>query len=103
MANTDAEGDRLGSLIGNRQILMMGNHGVLVCAATVAEAFDLTYYLERACRNLILAYSTGQKVYAKKWRKVALLSLTHLVVKAEATIQLLVLASFLMKHQYCGK
>jgi ribulose-5-phosphate 4-epimerase/fuculose-1-phosphate aldolase len=62
MANTDAEGDRLGSLLGNKQIMMMGNHGVLVCAATVAEAFDLTYYLERACRNLILAHSSGQKL-----------------------------------------
>jgi ribulose-5-phosphate 4-epimerase/fuculose-1-phosphate aldolase len=62
MANTDAEGDRLGGLLGNRQIMMMGNHGVLVCASTVAEAFDLTYYLERACRNLILAYSSGQKL-----------------------------------------
>ena len=63
MANTDAEGDRLGRLLGNKQIMMMGNHGVLVCASTVAEAFDLTYYLERACRNLILAYSTGQKLH----------------------------------------
>ena len=63
MANSDAEGDRLGSLLGNKQIMMMGNHGVLVCASTVAEAFDLTYYLERACRNLILAYSTGQKLH----------------------------------------
>lgn len=63
MANTDAEGDRLGSMLGNKQIMMMGNHGVLVCAATVAEAFDLTYYLERACRNLVLAYSTGQPLH----------------------------------------
>ena len=63
MANTDAEGDRLGSLLGNKRIMMMGNHGVLVCADTVAEAFDLTYYLERACRNMILAYSTGQQLH----------------------------------------
>jgi len=63
MANTDAEGDRLGRLLGNKQIMMMGNHGIMVCAATVAEAFDLTYYLERACRNLVLAYSTGQKLH----------------------------------------
>lgn len=63
MANTDAEGDRLGQLLGNKHIMMMGNHGILVCASTVAEAFDLTYYLERACRNLILAYSTGQKLH----------------------------------------
>jgi ribulose-5-phosphate 4-epimerase/fuculose-1-phosphate aldolase len=63
MANTDDEGDRLARLLGNRSIMMMGNHGILVCAATVAEAFDLTYYLERACRNLVLAYQTGQKLH----------------------------------------
>jgi ribulose-5-phosphate 4-epimerase/fuculose-1-phosphate aldolase len=62
MANTDAEGDRLARLMGNKSIMMMGNHGVLVCAATVAEAFDLTYYLERSCRTLVLAYQTGQKL-----------------------------------------
>ena len=62
MANTDAEGDRLGRLLGNKQIMMMGNHGVLVCASTVAEAFDLTYYLERACRNLCWPIQTGQKL-----------------------------------------
>jgi ribulose-5-phosphate 4-epimerase/fuculose-1-phosphate aldolase len=49
-------------LMGNRSIMMMGNHGVLVCAETVAEAFDLTYYLERSCRTLIKAYQTGQKL-----------------------------------------
>ena len=63
MANTDAEGDRLAKLMGNKSIMMMGNHGVLVCAATVAEAFDLTYYLERASRNLVLAYQTGQRLH----------------------------------------
>ena len=63
MANSDDEGDRLARLMGNRSIMMMGNHGVLVCAATVAEAFDLSYYLERACRNLVLAYQTGQPLH----------------------------------------
>ena len=63
MANSDAEGDRIARLMGNKSIMMMGNHGVLVCAASVAEAFDLTYYLERACRNLVLAYQTGQKLH----------------------------------------
>ena len=63
MANSDEEGDRLARLIGNKSIMMMGNHGILVCASTVAEAFDLAYYLERACRNLVLAYQTGQKLH----------------------------------------
>ena len=63
MANSDEEGDRIARLMGNKSIMMMGNHGVLVCAQTVAEAFDLTYYLERSCRNLVLAYQTGQKLH----------------------------------------
>jgi ribulose-5-phosphate 4-epimerase/fuculose-1-phosphate aldolase len=41
---------------------MLGNHGVLVVADTVAEAFDDLYYLERACQTLALAYSTGQRL-----------------------------------------
>ena len=60
MANSDEEGDRLASLLGNRKTMMMGNHGVLVVANTVAEAFDQLYYLERACQTLAIAYSTGQ-------------------------------------------
>ncbi len=63
MANSDEEGDRLARLMGNKQIMMMGNHGILVCAASVAEAYDLTYYLERSCRNMVLAYQTGQKLH----------------------------------------
>ncbi|MCA0432445.1 MAG: class II aldolase/adducin family protein [Proteobacteria bacterium] len=63
MANTDAEGDRIARLMGNKSIMMMGNHGVLIAAASVAEAFDLAYYLERACRNLVFAYQTGQKLH----------------------------------------
>jgi ribulose-5-phosphate 4-epimerase/fuculose-1-phosphate aldolase len=63
MANSDEEGNRLARLLGNKSIMMMGNHGVLICAATVAEAFDITYYLEKSCRNLILAYQTGQKLH----------------------------------------
>lgn len=60
MANTSEEGDRLAALMGNKRTMMMGNHGVLTCAATITEGFDDMYYLERACRNLALAYQTGQ-------------------------------------------
>jgi ribulose-5-phosphate 4-epimerase/fuculose-1-phosphate aldolase len=63
MANSDDEGDRIARLLGNKSIMMMGNHGVLICASTVAEAYDLTYYLERSCRNLVLAYQTGQPLH----------------------------------------
>jgi ribulose-5-phosphate 4-epimerase/fuculose-1-phosphate aldolase len=62
MADNDAEGLRLVRMLGNRNTMMMGNHGVLIAGPSVAEAFDNLYYLERACQTLVLAYSTGQKL-----------------------------------------
>jgi ribulose-5-phosphate 4-epimerase/fuculose-1-phosphate aldolase len=63
MANSEEEGDRIAALMGNKSTMLMGNHGVLVCGATVADAFDRLYYLERSCRNLALAYQTGKPLH----------------------------------------
>jgi len=54
------EGERLVGVLGRHNSMLMGNHGVLVTAATVAEAFEELYFLERAAKTLVLAYSTGQ-------------------------------------------
>jgi len=55
-----SEGARVAGLLGkDKSVLMMGNHGVLVIGASVAEAFDDLYYLERAAKVQILALSTG--------------------------------------------
>jgi ribulose-5-phosphate 4-epimerase/fuculose-1-phosphate aldolase len=62
LADDKAEGDRLARTLGNKSRMMMGNHGVLIAGATVAEAFEDLYFLERACQTLVLAYSTGQKL-----------------------------------------
>ncbi len=53
------EGDRLCRAIGNKSVLFLANHGVIVTGSTVAEAFDTLYFLERTCQNQILAMSTG--------------------------------------------
>ena len=61
MALNAAEGARVAALLGeHKSVLMMGNHGVLVTGASVAEAFDDLYYLERAAKVQILALSTGR-------------------------------------------
>ncbi len=60
LADTPAEGARLAQALGDKQILMMGNHGVLVVGDTVAETFDALYHVERASRTLMLAYASGQ-------------------------------------------
>ena len=57
----NAEGDRLARALGAKRVMFLANHGVIVVGPTVAEAFDLMYYLERACRLQVLARSMGGK------------------------------------------
>src|SRR5262249_16300959 len=59
IADHGAEGERLARVLGNKTRLMMGNHGVVIVAETVAEAFHDLYYLERACQTLTLARANG--------------------------------------------
>ena len=41
-------------------VAFLGNHGVVVCGARIAHAYDDLYYLERACMRQVLAQSTGR-------------------------------------------
>jgi ribulose-5-phosphate 4-epimerase/fuculose-1-phosphate aldolase len=59
-ADTLSEGERLARAIGDRNILFMANHGVLVLGRSVAEAYDRLYNLERACQVQLYAMWTGQ-------------------------------------------
>ena len=56
------EGDRLARALGDKRVMFLANHGVTTVGPSVAEAFDLMYYLERACRLQVLALSTGLKL-----------------------------------------
>lgn len=56
----EEEAERLSRCLGNKSILMMGNHGVMIVGETVARAFDELYYFERACRTVVMAYMTGK-------------------------------------------
>ena len=61
MALTETEGDRVAKLLGpDKTVLLMANHGVLVIGPTVAAAFDLLYYFERAAQTLLTCYATGR-------------------------------------------
>ncbi len=62
IATGEEEGGRIAGAIGDQNAVMMGNHGVTTLGASVAEAFDAIYHLERACRTMVLAYSTGQEL-----------------------------------------
>jgi ribulose-5-phosphate 4-epimerase/fuculose-1-phosphate aldolase len=60
MALANEEGDRLAGLLGNKSVLMMGNHGVLVTGPTIAQAFDEIYYFERAAETLMTCYASNR-------------------------------------------
>lgn len=59
-ALAEEEGRRIAEALGDKPIVFLKNHGVIVTGPSVAEAFDELYYLEQACRQLVLAYSTGR-------------------------------------------
>ena len=60
------EGERLADMLGDNKILMMGSHGVATIAGSVAEAYDLLYYIERAAQVQLFAMWTGQKLLEMK-------------------------------------
>ena len=55
-----SEGERLAAILGDKQILFMKNHGVLVVGETVAQAYRRLYKLEKVCKVQVLALSTGR-------------------------------------------
>ena len=60
LALSGAEGDRMAAKLRTADVLFLANHGVIVCGASVAYAFDDLYYLERACMLQVLAHGTGK-------------------------------------------
>ena len=60
-----AEGERIARAMltsdgGAADVVFLANHGVVVCAAQLAHAYDDLYYLERACQAQVLAQSSGR-------------------------------------------
>ena len=61
LSTDTAERQRLAASLGDHNVLILRNHGVLTCGATVGEAFMLMYYLERSCRVQIQVLATGRE------------------------------------------
>jgi ribulose-5-phosphate 4-epimerase/fuculose-1-phosphate aldolase len=56
------EGERMADALGDKSVLMLRNHGVLVTGHSVAQALDRLYFLERACQAQVIALSTGGRL-----------------------------------------
>jgi ribulose-5-phosphate 4-epimerase/fuculose-1-phosphate aldolase len=53
---------RLVADLGPHNAMILRNHGLLACGRTVAEAFNMLYWLERACDAQVAAMSCGSKL-----------------------------------------
>lgn len=60
LARDPAEGERLADVLGEKTILFLAHHGVVVTGRTIAEAYDRLYQLERAAQVQLYAAWTGQ-------------------------------------------
>ena len=53
---------RLTRDLGSHKAMILRNHGLLTCGASIPETFDYMYYLERACQTQINALAGGAKL-----------------------------------------
>lgn len=53
------ERERLVADLGDRNVMILRNHGLLTCGRTVGEAFALMFNMERACRAQLAIMSSG--------------------------------------------
>ncbi len=60
LALDNSEGDRMAAAMGDKTVLFLGHHGVIVTGASVHAAWNDLYFLERAAMVQILAMSTGR-------------------------------------------
>ncbi|MGB8819490.1 MAG: class II aldolase and adducin N-terminal domain-containing protein [Rhizobiaceae bacterium] len=60
----EEEGERCAAMLTDpkKKVLIMGNHGVLVIGASVADTFNRLYYFERAAETYIKALQTGMRL-----------------------------------------
>ena len=61
-ADFTSEGERLARVMGDRKIVFLKNHGILVTGDTIAQAYKYLYKMERVCRAQVLAMSTGKEL-----------------------------------------
>ena len=61
MSTEIEESDSLVKSLGNNNVMILRNHGLLTCGKTIGETFMLMYYLDRACKNQIDILSTNEE------------------------------------------
>ena len=62
IVSTEGERERMLAAMGDKPVLMLRIHGLLTAAPTIAGAFILMIFLDRACRAQLNLLQSGQKI-----------------------------------------
>ena len=68
LSTDDEEGIRIAKQLGDKSVLFMCNHGILVVAPNAARAFDDVYYLERASMTQVRHLKSCMSSFMKQTR-----------------------------------
>ena len=58
----EEESLKMAAALGNKQNLLMSNHGILTTGETVSDGFDALYYFEKSAETYLTALATGKEL-----------------------------------------
>ena len=58
----EEESIKMANALGNKQHMLLANHGILTTGETVADGFNYLYYFEKAAETYLTALSTNQEL-----------------------------------------
>ena len=56
------ESIKMANALGNKQHLLLANHGIITTGETIAEGFNYLYYFEKAAETYLTALSTNKEL-----------------------------------------
>ena len=56
------ESQKMANALGNKQHMLLANHGILITGETVADGFDALYYFEKSAETYLTALSSNQEL-----------------------------------------
>jgi len=56
------ESVKMANALGNKQHMLLANHGILTTGETISEGFDALYYFEKSAETYITALSTNREL-----------------------------------------
>ena len=58
----EEESLKMAAALGNKQNLLMSNHGILTTGETVSDGFDALFYFEKSAETYLTALATGKEL-----------------------------------------